>query len=295
MKITLTGAAGNITKPLAEKLLAAGHQVTVIGRNAENLKSLTDKGSVAKIGSITDPAFVEDAFAGSDVVYTMIPAPYHEPEWIDYSYNIGKNYANAILSNGIKKAVNLSTYGAHRQEGIGPINSIAQLERALNELTDVTIIHLRAARFYSNFFAQIAAIKQFGVLGSSYNGNVKMIFAHTNDIADAAFKAIHTNELDKQSPYYVVSDVATFNEVATEIGLAIHKDLKWTELTDEELKSNFQQIGFPDFLVEKIFEIEQQTRSGILTEHYFSLQNKPELGKTKLKDFAKEFAAVYNS
>jgi nucleoside-diphosphate-sugar epimerase len=28
MKITLTGAAGNITKPLAEKLLAAGHTVT---------------------------------------------------------------------------------------------------------------------------------------------------------------------------------------------------------------------------------------------------------------------------
>jgi nucleoside-diphosphate-sugar epimerase len=42
MKITLTGAAGNITKPLTEKLLTAGHTVTVVGRKVENLKSLIE-------------------------------------------------------------------------------------------------------------------------------------------------------------------------------------------------------------------------------------------------------------
>lgn len=30
MNITLTGAAGNITKPFAEKLLNQGHHVTII-------------------------------------------------------------------------------------------------------------------------------------------------------------------------------------------------------------------------------------------------------------------------
>ena len=57
MKIVLTGAAGNITKPLAEKLLADKHEVSVIGRSAENLKSLTDKGAKALIGSVEDAAF----------------------------------------------------------------------------------------------------------------------------------------------------------------------------------------------------------------------------------------------
>jgi nucleoside-diphosphate-sugar epimerase len=36
MRITLTGAAGNITRPLAQKLLAAGHRVTIIGRSFTN-------------------------------------------------------------------------------------------------------------------------------------------------------------------------------------------------------------------------------------------------------------------
>lgn len=294
MKITLTGAAGNITKPLAEKLVAAGHQVAVIGRNAENLKTLSEKGATHKIGSIEDAAFIKEAFKGADVVYTMIPAPHHVPEWIDYAYKIGKGYANAIKANGIKKVVNLSTYGAHRNEGVGPINSIAQLEKALNELQGVTTIHLRAAHFFSNFLTQIGGLKQFGVLGLNYDGSIKMPFVHTHDIAEVAFRAITTSELDTKSPYYVVSDVATFDELAKQLGQAIGKDLKWTRFENEQLASGLTQAGFPEFLIEKYIEIGQQTQSGILTEDYFSLANPPELGKTKLADFAKEFATVFN-
>jgi len=116
MKITLTGAAGNITKPLAEKLLAAGHHVTVIGRNAENLNSLTDMGAIAAIGNVEEEAFITNAFKGADVVYTMMPVPYHRTDWVEYGELIGENYRNAIAANGIKKVVNLSTYGAHKLE-----------------------------------------------------------------------------------------------------------------------------------------------------------------------------------
>jgi uncharacterized protein YbjT (DUF2867 family) len=108
MKITLTGAAGNITKPLAEKLLSQGHTVTVIGRNEESLKALTGKGAIAAIGDIEDSNFLIDAFKNADVVYTMIPTPYHRPEWVEYGKLIGENYRIAIEKNGIKKVVNLS-------------------------------------------------------------------------------------------------------------------------------------------------------------------------------------------
>ncbi len=92
MNITLTGAAGNITKPLAEKLLSQGHKVTVIGRNADHLKVLTDKGAIAAIGSIEDEAFVREALRGADVVYTMIPVPYHFQDWVAFGELIGENY-----------------------------------------------------------------------------------------------------------------------------------------------------------------------------------------------------------
>ena len=40
MKITLTGSLGNISKPLAEKLVKAGHQVTVISSKNEKTAAI---------------------------------------------------------------------------------------------------------------------------------------------------------------------------------------------------------------------------------------------------------------
>ena len=59
MKYVITGGAGNISRPLTEKLLKAGQDVTVISRNAEHLKPLTDLGAKAAIGSVDDLAFLK--------------------------------------------------------------------------------------------------------------------------------------------------------------------------------------------------------------------------------------------
>jgi hypothetical protein len=42
-----------------------------------------------------------------------------------------------------------------------------------------------------------------------------------------------------------------------------------------------------------LIELGQQLAKGESTGYYFSLVNKPSLGKVKLEDFAKEFAVVY--
>ena len=47
MNYVITGGAGHISRPLTETLLNAGHEVTVIGRTAEKLQPLVDKGPKA--------------------------------------------------------------------------------------------------------------------------------------------------------------------------------------------------------------------------------------------------------
>lgn len=296
MKITLTGAAGNITKPLAEKLLKAGHQVSVIGRDSENLKPLSELGAVALVGNIEDEKFVTEAFKGADVVYTMIPTPYHLPDWIAYGELIGENYRKAVEANSVKKVVNLSTYGAHKLEGIGPMNSIGQLEKSLNKLHNTEVIHLRAGFFFYNLFRLIDTLKATGMLGSNYGSSEdKMIFVHTQDIADVAFEAITNSSFPSAEPYYVISDIRSWNEVAELMGKAIGKELNWTEFTDEQFEAGGKQAGLPDYMIAILLEIGNGISSGKYTEHFFSLNTKPQLGQTKLEDFAKEFAAVYSS
>ena len=81
MKYVITGGAGHISKPVVEKLLAGGHLVTVIGRNAENLKELVAKGATAAVGSVDDIKFLTKTFQGADAVYTMIPPNMAAPDW----------------------------------------------------------------------------------------------------------------------------------------------------------------------------------------------------------------------
>jgi uncharacterized protein YbjT (DUF2867 family) len=297
MKITLTGAAGNITKPLAEKLLATGHHVTVIGRNAENLKPLTDIGAKAAIGSIEDAAFIANAFKGADVVYTMIPPPYHiATDWVDYSKLVGENYRKAIEANNIKKVVNLSTYGAHLFKGSRILLSISQLEHSLEKLEGVEVINLRAGYFYTNLLTQIAAIKAIGIIGNNYGDTTTLLpLVHTRDIAEVAFEAITTSNISNKEPYYVVSDNRSLNDIASSIGSALGKPLSWTPFSDDQLQAGLDQNQVPAHIGKLLVELGQELRSGAPTGHYYSREHKPALGKTKLEHYAKEFANAYNT
>lgn len=296
MKIVLTGAAGNITKPLAENLLAQGHDVTVIGRSAENLKPLTDKGAKAAIGELEDEAFLTQAFKDADVVYTMLPTPFHLTDWVDYGELIGMNYAKALKANQVKKVVNLGTYGGHRTDGIGPTASIARVEKALEALENTQIILLRPGYFYSNLYNQISTIKNMGIIGGNY-GDVenKLLLVHTKDIAVIAAEAMLSDNFNNGEPYYVVSDIKTGPEIAQALGKSIGNGaLSWIPFTDKDTRNGLKQAGFSNELAAIYVEIGQFFAKGYLNEHYMSLTEKPLLGNIKLEDFAKDFAVVYN-
>jgi uncharacterized protein YbjT (DUF2867 family) len=137
MKFVITGGAGNISQPLTEILLKAGHQVTVIGRNAANLQPLVSAGAKAAIGTVEDISFLTQTFSGADAVYTMVPPVYATSDWKAHIGQIGKNYATAIRESGVKHVVNLSSVGAHLADGVGPVSGLYRAEQALNTLTDV--------------------------------------------------------------------------------------------------------------------------------------------------------------
>ena len=134
MKITVTGSLGNISRPLAQNLVKAGHQVTVVSSKKEKTAEIQALGASAAIGSVEDVAFLTGAFSGADAVYTMVPPNFAAENWRGYISGIGANYAKAIKASGVKKIVNLSSIGAHLPEGTGPIKGLFDVEHTLNAL-----------------------------------------------------------------------------------------------------------------------------------------------------------------
>jgi uncharacterized protein YbjT (DUF2867 family) len=294
MNYVITGGAGHISKPLAEKLLKAGHTVTVIGRNAENLKPLTDQGAKAALGSVDDLPFLKEAFRGADAVYTMVPPAYHVTDWKAYIHSIGKNYAEAIKANNIRYAVNLSSIGAHLPKGVGPVSGLHFVEQELNAVEGLNVVHLRPGFFFYNFLALAPLAKHNQIIGGNYgNADTKMILSDTADIADAAAEELLSLSITGHKVRYLASDERSFGDVAKVFGSTIgNPNLPWVDFSDEQNQQGLVGAGLPEEIAKNYTEMGSAIRTGIMMEDYH--QNHPAtFGKIKLEDFAPAFAAAY--
>ena len=295
MKFTLTGSLGNIGKPLTEILIKAGHELTVISNEPDMKAKIEALGAKAAIGSVTDIAFLTNSFTSADAIYTMMPYNFGVTNYRQYVAGIGNNYAAAIKASGVKRVVNLSSIGAHLENGTGSITGLHDVEQILNQLDDVAVKHLRPAIFYINFFFDIALIKGQNMMGNNYGKEARLVMAHPGDIATVAASELQQSFTDK-SYRYVVSDEQRISDIVKIPGTAIGKtELPWVRFTDEQTFAGMTMAGMMPPAIAKLYvELGTAIDKGILWEDYD--RNKPEtLGNTKLADFAKEFAVVFNN
>lgn len=296
MKYVITGSLGNISLPVTKALLQAGHDVTVITSKEENVKAIEALGAKAAVGSVEDVNFLTRTFAGANAVYTMVPPNFGATEWKKWIGSIGKNYAEAIKANNIKYVVNLSSVGAHLNDGVGPVSGLHRAEEALNNLTDVNIKHLRPAYFYPNLFSNIGLIKHAGIMGSNFAiADNKFPIVDPADIAAVASEELLQLNFIGHTVHYIASDEVSTNAIAAEIGKAIGKpDLAWVPFTNEQAFDGMKQAGLPEEIAKNYAEMGNAANTGAMSEDYWK-HHPTTLGKTKLADFAKVFAAAYNA
>jgi uncharacterized protein YbjT (DUF2867 family) len=169
-----------------------------------------------------------------------------------------------------------------------------EVENILKELPNHVLIKtIRPVGFYYNMFAFIPSIKSTNSIIQNYGGDQKEPWVAPLDIAESI-----TEEIEKpfvsRTLRYVASDEVSPNEVAITLGNSIGKpDLKWMAVPDRQFIDILVGRGFSRQTAYGFAEMNAGRVNGVLYEDYFL--TRPTLGKIKLSDFAKEFAAVYNS
>ncbi|MFN5308757.1 MAG: NmrA family NAD(P)-binding protein [Candidatus Kapaibacterium sp.] len=288
MNYVITGSLGNISKPIVEGLLSAGHTVSVLTRSEETAAQIKALGATPFVGDMEQSDFVQSAFANADVVYTMIPPNYSTDDFRAYQNRVGKNMADAIRAHSIKKVVNLSSVGAHLGNGAGVVDGLSDFEKMLNAIENIDVKHLRPSFFYQNFYAQIGMITSMGIMGSNYAGDIPMALVHVKDIAAAALEELLSLDFTGYSVRYIVSDVRTSNDVAHLLSEAIGKNIPWVEFPDDQQKAAMLQMGMKETLVDGYQELGRGFRDGLLMSDY-NASGTP-LAATKLEEFIAEFA-----
>ncbi|MFD2825336.1 NAD(P)H-binding protein [Leeuwenhoekiella polynyae] len=299
MKIVLTGSLGRIGKPLTQSLVKKGQSVTVISSKPERQEEIETLGAKAAIGSMHDVDFLTNTFKGADAVYLMIAWDAIGNSFdksIDFPTEFSKiasKYKQALKQSGVKKAVLLSSIGAHTNQGIGSLSVYKGVEDLMNQLPDdVSIKFIRPVAFYPNLFRFIQSIKTQGAIIQSYGGDTKEPWVSPVDIANVIVEELG-KPFEGRSFRYVASDEVSPNEVATILGEAIgNQELEWKVVPAKELLKGVLESGMNEWVANGFVEMQHAQGSGMLYEDFY--KNKPMLGEIKLTDFAKEFASVYN-
>lgn len=296
MKYVITGSLGHISKPIALALINAGHETVIITSNNDRVKEIESIGAKAAVGSVEDSRFISTVFSGADAIYLMIPPNYTAPDLRASQNKVSDAYFAGLKANNTPYAVVLSSIGAHLGNGAGPVDGLADLEKKFSELKQVNIRYLRPSYFFNNLFGLIPLIKNANIMGSNFgNTDEKLVLTDTGDIAEAAIEELLSLNFTGQTIRYIASDERHPTEIAETLSKAINKPgIPWISFTDEQALAGMQQAGLTPSLSSAYTTMGKAIREGAMQNDYW--KNHPsKLGKVKLEDFAKQFAAAYNN
>ncbi|MNK18059.1 hypothetical protein D3C87_362570 [compost metagenome] len=298
MKIIITGSLGPISKPLATKLIADGHQLTIISSNRDRQNEIETLGAKSAIGSIDDVSFLTKTFSGADVVYLMEPTVNMFDPTVDmlkHYEKICEKYAQAVLNSDLKRIVHLSSIGGHSSTGNGLLAFHYYAEQALKKLPqEVAITTLRPVSFYSNIMAFIPTIKAQKAIITSYNAIEPEPWASPLDIADAAAEEL-VSVFSGRKVRYIVSDEVSSEKLIKVLGEAIGEEIQWITVPHEALEESYKGFGMSPQAANGFARLNEAKNSGILYEDLVKHRPEITLGKVKIEDYAKDFAKAYQN
>ncbi len=193
--IAVTGATGQIGSALVHHLLKAGHRVVAISRPSAKLDALKTAGAdVRPVDVATDATGLTAALRDADAAFLLVPPNVAHPDVLTFADGVSANFEQAIKAAGIRRVVQLSSLGADRESGTGPIVYLHRLEKRLEGIANLDLLVLRPTYFFENLYSSIGMIKGMGINGGAQEATAKIPMIATADIA--AYAAQRLNALD---------------------------------------------------------------------------------------------------
>jgi uncharacterized protein YbjT (DUF2867 family) len=260
----ITGATGHTGSIAAENLLASGAKVRVIGRDAKRLERFSRAGAEAVVADMTDEAALEAAFSGARAVYAVMPPNISAPDVRTYQERVTDSLASAIRNNGVAYAVALSSTGADKTFGTGPVLGVHSLEKKLESIGGLNTLSLRCGYFMENLLPQIGIIQSLGFMAGPVRADVPLPMIATSDIGDVAAESLAKLDfVGMQTRELLGARHVTMTEAAKIIGVAIGKpDLSYRQVPSSVLKPAMMQMGMSSDMVDLLMEMSEALNTG---------------------------------
>jgi uncharacterized protein YbjT (DUF2867 family) len=260
----VAGATGHVGSVVARELLAAGHKVRAIVRNVDKAKALAGQGAELVAGELSDAAFLTRTLRGADGAFLLVPPPPHDSADVRaFQDRVSAVEATAVRESGVRHVVLLSSWGAEKTSGTGPIVGLHVLEEALKK-TGVLSTFLRAGSFTENLLAMLPAAQHQGVLPNFFPPEHKTATIATRDIAAVAVRSLLKPPAASEIVYVYGSHEYSAVDHAAYLSKKLGKEIKLLNLPVSAASDAMQKGGVGASMANLYQEMYEGAMKGLL-------------------------------
>lgn len=237
----IAGATGHVGSVAAEELLAKKEPVRVIVRSEDKGAPFVEKGAEIVVGSLDDEAFLTKALTGAQGAFVLIPPNFGVDDFKAYQRKLSDRIGAAVEKSKVPHVVLLSSIGADRKEGLGPIAGLNYLEGVLQK-TGTKLTALRPGAFMENVAMSLPPAKEHGIYPSFLPKTVPMPMIATRDIGVEAARAL-LDPPDENRIIDIIGPAYSADDVAELLGQRLGKTLEVQEIPPEGWVDALKQGG----------------------------------------------------
>jgi len=265
MSIVINTPTSNIGRALAARLLDVGERITVLSRDKKKVDELLRRGARVVEGSFEEPALLAEALEGAEALFWLTPPPARSGYYA-WAIKCAKQAAAAAKKAGVRRAVVISSAGAHTGPGTGAVGPARERENDF-EAALPAVVSLRPGIFMENFLLPTDMIAKAGQIFTPLPAGKRWPLVATANIAakaacwllDRGWSGHH--RVGVHGP----TDLST-DEAAAIISSALGEPVKCVETTIDQARGALTGMGMPDFIVEIIIEMYVAFREGRLDQ-----------------------------
>ncbi len=236
--IVVTGATGNVGRPLVQALVAAGEQVTAVSRGISALD--VPAGVRHQQADLAEPESLTPALSGAEVLFVLTSG-----DFVSAGGNLS-DVLDVARAGGIRRVVLLSS------QGVATGSHASTLEVPVTQ-SGLEWTLLRPGGFDTNTLVWAEMVRAQRMVAAPF-GDVALPTIDPNDIAEVA--AVALREAGHGGNAYVLTGPTPISprQQATAIGDALGEPVRFIEQSREQART--QMLRFmPEPVVEATLDI----------------------------------------
>jgi uncharacterized protein YbjT (DUF2867 family) len=240
----------------------------VFGRSAERLEPLGERGAEVVVGDAANPEDLRELFSGADAALVVLPDNIADPDYASNRAKMSHAIVQALADQRVGHVVMASSLGADRERGVGPVNTLHELEELLFGL-DTNVLSNRAAlHMEQNLLAAVPLVQTQRINATAFRADLKMPMIATVDIAERAASHLVRRDFSGQSVETVLGpEDLTMEEATQALGDAIGvPDVRYIELAPEAARAALRGIGMSDEFASLLVEMQVTANEGLFDE-----------------------------